>query len=228
MQKYDAVIFDLFGTLVDSSPYEAVRGVITAMARTLGAPPETFFRHWMGATRHARARGALGSIEANLEHLCEKLEIGVREDQVREATALRYAFTREALTPRPDVIPTLLHLEETGHRRGLISDCSPDVPHLWGDTLMAPHIDVPIFSCAVGLAKPDPRIYETACTRLGVAPKRCLFVGDGDSEELTGASRVGMDALLIRVPYDQGFRQKEDSWDGPRIEAIGELLSYLD
>jgi hypothetical protein len=52
-------------------------------------------------------------------------------------------------------------------------------------------------------------------------------VGDGDSKELTGATRVGMDAVLIRVPYDRGHRVREDSWSGRKISRIGAVLELV-
>ena len=41
-------------------------------------------------------------------------------------------------------------------------------------------IDEPVFSCVVGLCKPDPRIYRLALERLSVQAEESLFVGDGD------------------------------------------------
>ena len=225
--KYDAVIFDLFGTLVDSSPYEAVRDLLTAMAEALGVRGEDFVRFWMQDTRRERARGAFPTIEANLDHICRELGIRAEPACIRRATDLRLAFTRDALAPRRGALPALRRLAEAGCKRGLVSDCSPDVPLLWPATPFAPQIDCPVFSCTAGLTKPDPRIYATVCRGLGVEPEACLFVGDGDSEELTGASRMGMDALLIRVPYDRGFRQKEDAWNGPRIQSLDELFEFV-
>ena len=64
-----------------------------------------------------------------------------------------------------------------------------------------------MLSYDVRLAKPDPRIYEMAVEGLGVAAEECLYVGDGTSNELTGASRVGMTAVLMRAPHDQGGRR---------------------
>jgi putative hydrolase of the HAD superfamily len=35
-----------------------------------------------------------------------------------------------------------------------------------------------IDSSKVGMRKPDPEIYLLTCSRLGVAPERCLFIDD--------------------------------------------------
>ena len=36
-----------------------------------------------------------------------------------------------------------------------------------------------IFSCEIGLLKPDPEIYLDMARRLAVDPAACLYVGDG-------------------------------------------------
>ena len=35
-------------------------------------------------------------------------------------------------------------------------------------------------------------IYQHVCKNLGVAPSDCIFIGDGNSDELRGAAQVGM------------------------------------
>ena len=43
--------------------------------------------------------------------------------------------------------------------------------------------------------KPDPHIYQHAYKNLDVAPSDCIFIGDGNSDELQGAAQVGMSPL---------------------------------
>jgi len=79
--------------------------------------------------------------------------------------------------------------------------------------------------------KPDARIYRLACEQLEVKPQECLYVGDGSSHELTGASRVGMHAVLIRVPYEDTYdahRIDTEEWNGSTISALREVPGLLD
>ena len=57
--------------------------------------------------------------------------------------------------------------------------------------------DVEVFSCEVGLVKPEREIYECCLNRLGLAAKECVFVGDGGSGELTGARAVGLTTVFV-------------------------------
>ncbi|MGW4792492.1 HAD family hydrolase [Nonomuraea sp. NPDC004297] len=58
-----------------------------------------------------------------------------------------------------------------------------------------------VSSARVGVAKPDPRIYEIAAGRAGVAPERCLFVDDR-LPNVEAARRLGMTGVHYRTYAD--------------------------
>ncbi|MEE8704614.1 MAG: HAD-IA family hydrolase [Olsenella sp.] len=49
-----------------------------------------------------------------------------------------------------------------------------------------------VVSGAVGVAKPDPRIFRIACERLGTRPEDCVYVGDSFASDVVGATSAGM------------------------------------
>jgi putative hydrolase of the HAD superfamily len=229
--KYDAVIFDLYGTLVDNFPGAAFDRTAADMASCLGLPLQDFTLLWNVDTWPMRVVGHFPTTEANIEHICDLLDVTVEEALVKTAAQIRFDFSRRILIPRDDAVETLKTLKSAGYKTGLISDCSLEVPLLWSELPFAPFIDAPIFSCSVKLKKPDPRIFLLACEQLAVEPERCLYIGDGGSRELTGATAVGMDAVLIRVPYeevDEGSQAEVFQWQGDRITAIKEILAFVD
>jgi beta-phosphoglucomutase-like phosphatase (HAD superfamily) len=93
-------------------------------------------------------------------------------------------------------------------------------------------IDAAIFSSETGLRKPDPAIYLAATEALGVEPGRCLYCGDGAYGELTGATAVGMTAVLIRPPdldVEEALTpEPEEDWRGLTIGDLRELLGLLE
>ena len=228
--KYDAVIFDLFGTLVDNTEFLVVSGAeyhrtLSKVAAALSVPEPDLLRLW-SETVHVRDSGFFSTMEDYFQHICR--ECGVRADgqQLAHAVEIRLEYLRGLLTPRNHTVETLTELKASGYRLGLISDCSSEVPVLWPKTPFAPLFDVAIFSCDVKLTKPDPLIYRMVCDGLKVAPDKCLFVGDGGSSELTGASEFGMDPVLIRAPYDTVTGHREE-WTGTRISEIQEVLGIV-
>jgi putative hydrolase of the HAD superfamily len=150
---------------------------------------------------------------------------------VKRASEIRTDFTVESIAPRKDALDTLNALKKKRLKIGLISDCSDEVPAAWDSTPFAALIDVAIFSCSVAMKKPDPRIFRTATQQLGLKPQDCLYVGDGSSHELTGAKKVGMHPVLIRVPYETGgdaYRIDAEEWHGPTVSSLKEILDLLE
>ena len=81
----------------------------------------------------------------------------------------------------------LQYLKDNGYKTGLLSNCSSETVRVWPETLLAPLIDVPVFSAVEGIMKPDPRLFQIALGRLGERAKDCLYIADGMSQELTTA-----------------------------------------
>jgi len=98
---------------------------------------------------------------------------------------------------------------------------------VWDESPLALYFDDVVLSCAVGLRKPDPRIYELACERLAVAPDECVFVGDGANDELAGAARVGMRAVCILPPgREEPMWAEARGWE-PTIRDPREVLDLV-
>jgi putative hydrolase of the HAD superfamily len=227
--RYDAVIFDLFGTLVDNFAIEEYTSMMGGMASELDADKEEFVRHWVG-TFQERASGTFASTEENILHVTRSMQLQPSEAQIAQARLLRWEFTRKWLEPRTDAIETLVQLRQMGLNIGLISDCSSEVPGIWSATPFAPFFDVTIFSCSVSMCKPDPRIYALASQQLAVDPARCLYVGDGGSRELTGAHRAGMYPVMIRASHEIDadiYRAGAEEWDGETISTLGQVIAYI-
>jgi len=230
--KYEAVIFDLFGTLVRSFTRQEYQSVLGQMASVLTVSFDAFRRLW-SETTYERNTGVIRTIEANIDYICRETGVSADDIKIRLATKIRYDFVANTMRPRQDAIDVLSYLRSQGLRIGLISNCSPETPLIWKDTPFAPLFDIAVFSSSVGVKKPDPRIYQLAIEQLAAKPENCLYIGDGDSQELTGASQAGMHPVLIRVPgEDSSDAQWQDSsdveqWDGPVISSLTDVLDLV-
>ena len=58
-----------------------------------------------------------------------------------------------------------------------------------------------------------------------MTPRQCLYVGDGDSRELSGAAALGMTALRIRLAGERRSDRYDDDagFAGPEIGRLGDL-----
>ena len=213
--KYRAVIFDLWATLVPWDQDGANR-FYDAMAQAAGVEELRFREAWLSG-RKTREVGPIA------DHLRELFAGLGAEPDLDEILDMRREWTKRSLQPRPDALETLAELRRRGHLLGLISVCSQDVPHVWDETPFAGALDEVVFSCDVGVSKPDPRIYEIACERLGIEAADCLFVGDGANDELPGAERAGMTALQLRAPGEP-LTPEGETWTGASIEHLSQVL----
>ena len=60
------------------------------------------------------------------------------------------------------------------------------------------YLDAVLISGEVGIAKPDPRIFRMALSRLNAAPGRAVYVGDSMEHDMAGARNAGMVTVYIR------------------------------
>jgi putative hydrolase of the HAD superfamily len=227
--KYKAVIFDLFGTLVDNFTNTEYQQVLDDMSSVLNVPPDKFSKLWRDSF-YLRTNGTHRTHEESIRYICRELDVPVTDKQVEQAAAMRLDYTIKTLVPRPEAITVINTLKSSGYKVGLISDCSPETPAVWAYTPFVDIFDATVFSCVVCLKKPDPRIYQLACERLGVKPEDCLYIGDGSSYELTGALKVGMHPILIRDPgetVDTHFVDREEDWQGTLITSLKEVLNLV-
>jgi len=225
--KYKAIIFDLFGTLVDSYSVQGYNRYLKEMASALELPEEDFSKLWRD-TIYERGIGIFQTTEESIRYICNKLKASASEENIEKCNQIRLGNTRKALTPKNGAVDVLKKLKGLGYTIGLITNCSADVPLLWKNTEFFHLFDATIFSASVGLKKPDTQIYNLACKQLGVEPTECLFIGDGDSNELSGAFQVGMDAIMIRDPNEMDpYRIVEVDWKGRKIENFTEILDLI-
>jgi putative hydrolase of the HAD superfamily len=159
--KYKAVIFDLFGTLVDNFSRGDYEKTLTEMATVLGTPPDGFIRLWAD-TFNLRATGVFHSAEACVEHIYQELHVAVVEAQVKQTGRIRLDFISRNIKPRPEALEVITRLKSYGYKTALISDCTAETPLVWQKTPFSPLFNVTVFSCRVGVKKPDPRIYQLA------------------------------------------------------------------
>ena len=225
--KYAAVVFDLFGTLVDNHPWDDSLNNLRQMASALSAPDDEFVALWH-ATFDERMNGTFKSYQDCIGHICQQLAVKVQDNEVELAAGIRFNMTKHEVTvPREGAIEVLSHLKSNGHKTGLLSNCSAETTVIWKESPLAPLIDVPVFSSLAEIAKPDPRIYQIATEKLAVNPEECLYIADGIGGELMTAAELGMRALQIRVPYESDYDTYREQWNGPVISSLREVLTLV-
>lgn len=224
-----AIIFDLFGTLVDDF-VSSTRPMNAELLTALDLPRDPFTQHWR-MTSDMRTIGEFQTVEASIEHVCTSIGVSISTEQMTKAVEIRLKYIRQALEPRADALPTLRQLKDDGYKIGLLSNCSIEIPILWPETPFADLFDSAVFSSRERIKKPEPRIYQLACERLGAVPETCVYVADGENFELAAAAEVGLRPVLIRREA-QGNRRGEllreaEEWREDSISNLAEILAIV-
>jgi putative hydrolase of the HAD superfamily len=229
--KYTAVIFDLFGTLINKLSLRESMSMLRQMTSVLSAPYDDFIHGWFD-TFNERGLGVFQSTEANIEYICQKLGVPLEDTEIKVAAKINLDHMVRSIHPRTDAKEVLSDLKSHGYKTGLISNCSSSVPKILENMPFAQLIDVAVFSPLVYMQKADPRIYQLAAEQLAVKPEGCLYIGDVEENELTGAAKAGMHPILIRDPYEDStdvhrINAESKEWHGPVISSLKEVLDLV-
>jgi len=227
--KYKAMIFDLFGTLVYPVSQQKNMRILTEMASALSIDSEIFRRLW-AENADARMRGIFKNYQDEIKSICRQIGTTVDEKKISRANKIRFNMVREETVPRADAISVLSKIKLEGYKIGLISNCSHVAVKVWDKIPFSTLFDATIFSCLVGITKPDLRIYHLALQKLDVAAGNCLYIGDGGDQELTGASQAGIQAILLQIPGENKadmYRINSEKWHGTTITSLNEVLELV-
>ncbi len=133
--------------------------------------------------------GEIARVEAHLNpiHALERGELDVPDFEAKLAAAMSartgVAYDPEGLISRMfrhfgtahEMYALVRRAREQGIATALLSNSwGNEYPRdMWTDMF-----DVVVISGEVGMRKPEPRIYQLVCDRLGVQPQQCVFVDD--------------------------------------------------
>src|SRR5439155_26572101 len=84
-----------------------------------------------------------------------------------------------------------------GARAAAISNSNGSAETLLASVGLGPYLDFVVDSGEVGVEKPNPRIFELALARAGVAAAEAAYIGDFYSIDVRGAAAAGLRAVLL-------------------------------
>ena len=124
-----------------------------------------------------------------------------------------------------DVAPALRMLAARGLQLGLISNTHRSLTSFQSHFELEGLIAAAISSSQHGYMKPHPSIFEAALKLLNVAPHEAVMVGDSMKQDIDGARRAGMHAVLVNRSSEAPAVKQVDGV--PVIHALTELPALL-
>lgn len=122
-----------------------------------------------------------------------------------EEIAYQAVFDLASWYPYTDTEPVLRALAERGIPIGIVSDIPFDLRKNFAAAGLGDLIGAYALSYELGVEKPDPRMFLTACADLGADPRRTLMVGDNAPRD-GGAVACNIRVLLLPAEPREGDR----------------------
>jgi len=194
LKDFDAIIFDLFHTLTS---VESTNAPGRATSEILGVSRKDWNDQLLIYSED-RLRGKIRDPFEIIKKMAHAINPKISEETIKETVNSRINRFKHALENiEPLTIDTLEKLRAIGKLIGLISNVDVTEIITWDNSPLKKYFDSVIFSCNVGYIKPEKEIYEICSNYLNVSPHKCLYVGDGGSDELRGAKEIGMTTVLV-------------------------------
>jgi putative hydrolase of the HAD superfamily len=173
--RVEAVVFDLFYTLVHPGTYPGGTGRIGWLARLLGVDPAALAARWdafepvLEAGQTPERPGGPGPELRWVMAVAADLGVEVTGSDLARIEADWDLTRRQALLdPPPSTIETLVALRARGLRLGVLSNTHALELRAWDRSPLAALVDVVARSHEIGACKPDPATYAHVLRRLQV------------------------------------------------------------
>lgn len=194
-----AVLFDFDGTLADSAA--DLSRALNRLRTGRGLPELP-----IATLRPFASSGARGLLEAGLGMLPEHREY----KSMREAFLKHYADAICVDTRLfPGIEALIAELEARGVRWGIVTNKSTHLTRLLVEALsLASRVACVVCGDTTPHLKPNPASLLHAASKLKLAPRECLYLGD-DLRDIEAARAAGMRCVAVEWGYGSNVR----SWN---------------
>jgi putative hydrolase of the HAD superfamily len=228
----EAVVFDWGGTLSVWAQVE-YELMWREVARRLAPEEEELLikqlvdaelKFWRGVEESQRS----GDLQTLIATATAELGLDVTEALLAEAVDHHLGAWSDHVVHDPDATGVLEELRDRGLKLGLLSNTLwPGRHHerfLERDGLKD-LIDVRLYTSEMEYTKPHPEVFRAVLEALGVSDaERAVFVGDRPFDDIFGAKRAGLRAVLRPNPYTPNFDVEPDAV----ISDLPALLPIVD
>jgi len=229
-----AIVFDLYGTLIDIETDESKEEIYRAIAHYL-TYHRVYLHRWEVRERYYRIMKQQKEVrgeeypEIDVEAIWNEflMQEGIRSELIRGQLAkviahIYRAISRHRLQLYPDVKRVLNELQAK-YRLALISDAQScyALPEIRAVGLEG-YFEPVVISSHYGFRKPDPRLFQRALDKLKLKPAEVIWVGNDMFRDIHGAKQVGIKSIFI--DSNQGVKSFENVMPDYRVQQFEDVL----
>ena len=208
-ENFDALIFDLNGTLIDSMEHHYISYRVVCSEHGLEIDRATFY--------------ALFGMDSTdfIAKVCELANINLSQNEIENISNKRLAWYKRHCLGRQRSVPCVLRIlqgaKESGKLKlGLVSSESKEVIHhvLKQISINPDMFDIIVNNHDYNLQKPSPDSFLIAAKKLRVKPSRVRAYGDS-YYDIMAIKSAGMDAVDVKYlkDYPNAIAKKWTSLD---------------
>jgi putative hydrolase of the HAD superfamily len=199
--RFDAVLFDNGGTLTHrTSPVAAIRALATRAGVDISE--EDAARYWRRSkelgkvVKEEKRRRNLSRAGHRDAYLAAYAPIEEIAPGLGSAMYAEWKTNPLTMVPYPDTPGVLKSFSAAGIPIAIVSNTGWSIDEGYAATGLDAFISTFVLSCDLGVAKPAPEPFLTACERLDVAPGRTLMVGNNRLAD-SGSICIGCHCLIL-------------------------------
>ncbi len=164
--------------------------------------PEEFCKHWQTVMEKHFTTFAQGEItfvehrRRRMREIFQEAELCLTDDEADGRFEIYLQHYENNWTLFDDVLPCLNSL--SNHKLGIISNGNTEQQtKKLCQTEILGRFDVVVISESIGLSKPNPDIFLSACRRSGAEVRQCKYVGDSLQNDVLAAEAVGVKGIWL-------------------------------
>jgi putative hydrolase of the HAD superfamily len=208
-----AVLFDLWGTLVQQGAYSPLKQTYRLMR------PRMHFGEFVERFERVAMTKPYDDQVAMFVDAFAALDLQPKDWLIEKLVGV-WNKNKLLATPYPETLQALELLRSKGLKLGLVSN----VPKLSVDGVLEKFgldkfFDAVCFSFDSGYLKTDPELFDCVLEKLGVGKEDAVMVGDSLETDIAGAEKAGITAVLIDRKNTREYPNK--------IKSLTEIENFL-
>jgi putative hydrolase of the HAD superfamily len=220
------IFFDIDQTLINHQKAQdtAVLLFLQQFSSLLPYSSQEFCKCWQVVMEKNFATFARGEItfsehrRRRMREIFKESEPCLTDDKADKYFAIYLRHYEENWALFDDVLPCLNAL--SNHRLGIISNGNTEQQtKKLCQTGIAERFDIVVISEDIGVSKPEPGIFLSACRRAGVEARQCNYVGDSLQNDALAAEVVGMKGIWLN--------REELSYSQPVSLVVNDLYELV-
>ncbi len=221
----DALCFDMYGTLCDTSSVTGRLGSILGVTTDLAVEIDRLWRRKQ--LQYSYHRGQMEAYEPFWTVTGDALEYALAFYEIdataAERSEIRAGYNR--LDPFPTTIGALEALGDAGYERVILSNGNPEMLETLAETAgIAPHLDGIVSADEVQTFKPSPAVYRNAADSLDRDIGACRLISS-NAWDIAGASNAGMGTAWVNRAREPPERLGERA--DIEVSSLGDLVDHL-